>query len=584
MNTKIIKLDLNKDKLYEKIKAKQGDTKSRFLLFQLFDGASPFSLVNRSVRAYMIKPDGQEVFNDLVINDRNEGYCTLELTNQVLAKAGIVKIELMIIEGSKKLTSSVFELEVDKSINSEDSIVSTNEFTALLNGLASLSEYDNYKTQVDTNTSKLEANTRGLAEIKAEIKDRVVNENLIKHRYIATSFNQNEMKLVNMFSTDGSIWYAPNPSGDFTSTTGNGTLRDPSVIQWGEWYYICYTKIAWGTGNTIGYCRTKNFIDYEEFDDIAIGVFNKLWAPEFFRDYKTFKTYLVFSGSTNTSTDDFRGYVQQISFLSTGEMTKIGDYQQLTGCCNKNAIDFSILQDTYKYYLVYKDETNKTMEFAQSPNLKGDYKLINSGLFPQTEGAQIIKTENGYRIYYDNYERNMLSYRETYDSFVSFTEEINLGYPNDFQGRHMFVYDTKKIASTDINLNPYCIMKNSAGEGLLISTETIIPLAEVIVNNDIETTETEIIIPSTGSYLFTLSLTWAENPRGYRLAGLEHNGNIFAVSRIDASQNGQTSQNVSGVIYARAGDKVRIIVNQSSGNRLWLVNDTSSVVLTCNKL
>ena len=47
MNTKIIKLDLNKDKLYEKIKAKQGDTKSRFLLFQLFDGASPFSLVNR---------------------------------------------------------------------------------------------------------------------------------------------------------------------------------------------------------------------------------------------------------------------------------------------------------------------------------------------------------------------------------------------------------------------------------------------------------------------------------------------------------------------------------------------------------
>ena len=584
MNTKIIKLDLNKDKLYEKIKAKQGDTKSRFLLFQLFDGASPFSLENRSVRAYMIKPDGQEVFNDLVINNRNEGYCTLELTNQVLAKVGIVKIELMIIEGSKKLTSSVFELEVDKSINSEDSIVSTNEFTALLNGLASLSEYDNYKTQVDTNTSKLEANTRGLAEIKAEIKDRVVNENLIKHRYIATSFNQNEMKLVNMFSTDGSIWYAPNPSGDFTSTTGNGTLRDPSVIQWGEWYYICYTKIAWGTGNTIGYCRTKNFIDYEEFDDIAIGVFNKLWAPEFFRDYKTFKTYLVFSGSTNTSTDDFRGYVQQISFLSTGEMTKIGDYQQLTGCCNKNAIDFSILQDTYKYYLVYKDETNKTMEFAQSPNLKGDYKLINSGLFPQTEGAQIIKTENGYRIYYDNYERNMLSYRETYDSFVSFTEEINLGYPNDFQGRHMFVYDTKKIASTDINLNPYCIMKNSAGEGLLISTETIIPLAEVIVNNDIETTETEIIIPSTGSYLFTLSLTWAENPRGYRLAGLEHNGNIFAVSRIDASQNGQTSQNVSGVIYARAGDKVRIIVNQSSGNRLWLVNDTSSVVLTCNKL
>ena len=40
MNTKTIKFDLNKFKLYEKIKAKQGDTKSRFLLFQLLDGST----------------------------------------------------------------------------------------------------------------------------------------------------------------------------------------------------------------------------------------------------------------------------------------------------------------------------------------------------------------------------------------------------------------------------------------------------------------------------------------------------------------------------------------------------------------
>lgn len=144
MITKVIKLDINKN-LYEKIKAKQGDTKSRFLLFQLLDGSMPFNLENRSVRAYMLKPDSTEVFNDLIINNKNTGHCTLELTNQVLAVAGIVKIELMIIENDKKITSSIFELQVDKSINSENSIVSTNEFNALLNGLASLSEYDNYK-------------------------------------------------------------------------------------------------------------------------------------------------------------------------------------------------------------------------------------------------------------------------------------------------------------------------------------------------------------------------------------------------------------------------------------------------------
>lgn len=147
MNTKIIKLDLNR-RLYDKIIAKQGDTKSRFLLFQLLDGSIAFNLTNRSVRAYMLKPDGKEIFNDLIINNYSLGYCTLELTNQVLAVPGTVKIELMVTEEDRKLTSSVFELEVIKSINSEKSIVSTNEFTALLNGLSSLSEYDNYKNEI----------------------------------------------------------------------------------------------------------------------------------------------------------------------------------------------------------------------------------------------------------------------------------------------------------------------------------------------------------------------------------------------------------------------------------------------------
>ena len=40
MNTKIIKFDINKN-LYNTLIAKQGDTKSRFLLFNLLDGSIP---------------------------------------------------------------------------------------------------------------------------------------------------------------------------------------------------------------------------------------------------------------------------------------------------------------------------------------------------------------------------------------------------------------------------------------------------------------------------------------------------------------------------------------------------------------
>lgn len=145
MNTKIIKLDIN-NKMYETITAKQGDTESRFLLFHLFDASLPFDLTEKSVRVYGIKPDGTKIFNDLVINDVKKGYCTLKLTNQMLAIAGLVKLELVIYSGNKKLSSIPFMLNVISSLNSDDEVVSTNEFTSLMNGLAALSEYDIYKS------------------------------------------------------------------------------------------------------------------------------------------------------------------------------------------------------------------------------------------------------------------------------------------------------------------------------------------------------------------------------------------------------------------------------------------------------
>ena len=152
MNTKIIKFDLNKN-LYDNLIAKQGDTKSRFLLFNLLDGSIPFSLENRSVRVYAIKPDGTEIFNDLIITDAAKGYCILELTTQMLAVAGTVKLELMVIEDEKKLTSNIFYMDVKKSINSEKAVVSTNEFGALL---TALQDVDNWNKEFTEKSGKLE--------------------------------------------------------------------------------------------------------------------------------------------------------------------------------------------------------------------------------------------------------------------------------------------------------------------------------------------------------------------------------------------------------------------------------------------
>ena len=60
-----INLEINKD-LYNPIQVKQSDN-ARYLLFNLLDNRVPFSLENKTVRVYGVKPDGTKVFNNLTI-------------------------------------------------------------------------------------------------------------------------------------------------------------------------------------------------------------------------------------------------------------------------------------------------------------------------------------------------------------------------------------------------------------------------------------------------------------------------------------------------------------------------------------
>ena len=220
MNTKIIKLDLNK-RLYDKITAKQDDTKSRFLLFQLLDGAIPFNLANRSVRVYGIKPDGTTVFNDLTITHSDTGFCLLELTNQMLAVVGIVKLELMITEGDKKLTTIPFELEVIKKINSNAAVESSNEFRSLLNVLK---EIDQWNREFADKSGKLEElytprlNELGSQLDKIEIINILNYINLLKETNGVADwtdvFNQAFSDL-----SDGGILVIPNGEYKLTRAT-----------------------------------------------------------------------------------------------------------------------------------------------------------------------------------------------------------------------------------------------------------------------------------------------------------------------------------------------------------------------------
>ena len=134
-----INLDINKD-LYNPIQVKQNDT-ARYLLFNLLDNGVPFSLENKTVRVYGLKPDGTKVFNNLTIINAARGLAELQLTTQMLVKPGCLKLELVIYEATDILSTTKFDIDIISCIRDDGAIESTNEFSALTVALAKADEY-----------------------------------------------------------------------------------------------------------------------------------------------------------------------------------------------------------------------------------------------------------------------------------------------------------------------------------------------------------------------------------------------------------------------------------------------------------
>lgn len=152
----------------------QGDT-ARVLTFNILDKGVPFSLTGKTVRAKILKPDNTKCYNDLTITNATNGECTLNLTNQILAVAGKVNCQLEIKEGEELLSTIIFSIDVEPSIDISGAAESTNEFTALLNGIIKLDEWDKYFKETsgaieEKYTERLNGIDSSLEDVKTNVK------------------------------------------------------------------------------------------------------------------------------------------------------------------------------------------------------------------------------------------------------------------------------------------------------------------------------------------------------------------------------------------------------------------------------
>ena len=160
-NIQNLTIDINK-KPFQTITANVGEVASRFIKITILENNIPADLTGVTAYLYAKKADGTKVFNSVKVEDAKQGIVLAELTSQVLAVPGLVKLTLLLTKDGAKLASKQIIVTVDESNVDEDAIQSSNEFNALTNALIDINNVNN---RIDNIISLPEGSTTGDAEL-----------------------------------------------------------------------------------------------------------------------------------------------------------------------------------------------------------------------------------------------------------------------------------------------------------------------------------------------------------------------------------------------------------------------------------
>lgn len=136
---KKVDIDVSKD-LYNPIQVKQSDN-ARYLLFRILDNGVPFDLTGKTVRFFGKKPDGKEIYNDMTITSATKGECELRLTSGALSTPGILQLEIEIKENEDTISTFILDVNIKKSLRSNSSIESSNEYTVIEKIIETMKEW-----------------------------------------------------------------------------------------------------------------------------------------------------------------------------------------------------------------------------------------------------------------------------------------------------------------------------------------------------------------------------------------------------------------------------------------------------------
>ena len=214
-----------------------------------------------------------------------------------------------------------------------------------------------------------------------------------KYRYLVCTF-QNEDETLSLLGSNDLSNFELFKKSIFKPNNGTKTLRDPSVVKIGEYFYIVYTNAEWINSTYIGMCRTKDFENFEELvllniTNSTFGETNRTWAPSFCFDPIENKYYIVAT-------------ILKESGLNT---QVVAEYNYLTHSISETKniggkFDCHIIRFGDYFYAI-----SSGFEIYKSESIYGEYKLCKKLLNDYSIGQTYKKGE---AVLYENNTNNKL--------------------------------------------------------------------------------------------------------------------------------------------------------------------------------
>ena len=209
------------------------------------------------------------------------------------------------------------------------------------------------------------------------LEENVPDKTLPAKCYLFSYFTSGDVGLHLAYSLNGYRWNVMNHGRSLLKPeVGDKLMRDPYLLLAPDGTFRLVWTAAW-VGNYIGYASSKDLVHWSE--QVAIPVMTNepatlnCWAPEIFWDVRRAE-YLIFWASTVTN--KFGGATRPVNnriYATTTKDFKIFSETKLFFDPGFSVVDATLLPDTNRFHLIFKDDAANHLRLAAAANPDGPF-------------------------------------------------------------------------------------------------------------------------------------------------------------------------------------------------------------------